>query len=334
MTTDRDDALERRYREASAALDERPAAATRAAILAAAARQGDAGPQAADAPRPVRRRWPVAAAAAVLLSSLAVMLAHRTEQEMPTFTVPAERASESVAVAPVQPPLAKPKAEDAAAPLQAPSAVDSAAAAPSGTRDASPAGAKKTAPAIAREQQGLAAEAPAERAPAPQSDASNAALAKQRALPAPDAPGAESRQAFPAAPAATLPAPPAAPPALARTNPPPASAPASAGAVSPQGLNEAATPKAPTDFARSSDRSSEPAARREAAPVPQAAGRQDAAREFERSAQEWLERIVKLRSEGRDAEADAELKRFRERYPQVHVPPAAMPPAGAAPGTR
>ena len=47
----------------------------------------------------------------------------------------------------------------------------------------------------------------------------------------------------------------------------------------------------------------------------------------------WLERIVKLRREGRDAEADAELKRFRERYPDVQVPSAALP-GGAAAGTR
>ncbi len=90
MTTDRDDAATRRYREASAELDERPSAAARAAILAAAARHVEAKPRAADAPRVShRRRWPLAAAAAVLLSSLAVMMAQRTAEEMPTFTAPA-----------------------------------------------------------------------------------------------------------------------------------------------------------------------------------------------------------------------------------------------------
>jgi hypothetical protein len=53
-----------------------------------------------------------------------------------------------------------------------------------------------------------------------------------------------------------------------------------------------------------------------------------ATREVDRPAHEWLEQIVKLRSEGRHAEADAELKRFRERFPEVRVPPAALPPAG------
>ncbi|MGE5161322.1 MAG: hypothetical protein ACM3O5_07440, partial [Betaproteobacteria bacterium] len=69
-----------------------------------------------------------------------------------------------------------------------------------------------------------------------------------------------------------------------------------------------------------------------APPAPARAARLEAARDFEASAPLWLERIVKLRREGRDAEADAELKRFRERHPDVQVPPAALP--GAAAGTR
>ena len=71
----------------------------------------------------------------------------------------------------------------------------------------------------------------------------------------------------------------------------------------------------------------------ERAPAAQGAARLDAARDFEGSAPTWLERIVKLRREGREAEADAELKRFRERYPEVQVPSAALP-GGAAAGTR
>lgn len=35
-----------------------------------------------------------------------------------------------------------------------------------------------------------------------------------------------------------------------------------------------------------------------------------------------LERIAKLREEGRDAEAEAALKRFRERYPDFRIPEA------------
>ena len=72
---------------------------------------------------------------------------------------------------------------------------------------------------------------------------------------------------------------------------------------------------------------------RERAPASQGTAPLDAARDFEGSAPLWLERIVKLRREGREAEADAELKRFRERYPDVQVPSAALP-GGAAAGTR
>jgi hypothetical protein len=76
-----------------------------------------------------------------------------------------------------------------------------------------------------------------------------------------------------------------------------------------------------------------PLARSAPAPAAQGAARLDAARDFEGSAPMWLERIVKLRKEGREVEADAELRRFRERYPEVQVPSAALP-GGAAAGTR
>ncbi len=46
------------------------------------------------------------------------------------------------------------------------------------------------------------------------------------------------------------------------------------------------------------------------------------------SASEWLERIIKLRRAGRHEEADVELKRFRESYPQVTVPAEALPTTG------
>jgi hypothetical protein len=39
---------------------------------------------------------------------------------------------------------------------------------------------------------------------------------------------------------------------------------------------------------------------------------------------QWIERIVKLREAGRDDEADRELTRLRERYPDFKVPPAAL----------
>jgi hypothetical protein len=79
----------------------------------------------------------------------------------------------------------------------------------------------------------------------------------------------------------------------------------------------------------------DPAARgdRASASAPRPPARIEAARDFERSAAQWIEHIVRLRGEGRQAEADAELKRFRERYPEATVPGAALPPNAGA-GTR
>jgi hypothetical protein len=64
------DRVQRDYRTANEMLDERPSAATRASILAAAAREVRAVPRDARAPiaapGPGLRRWPMAAAAAVM----------------------------------------------------------------------------------------------------------------------------------------------------------------------------------------------------------------------------------------------------------------------------
>jgi hypothetical protein len=305
MSTDRDDAPARRYRQASATLDERPSAATRAAILAAAARQVEARPRSADAPRVVRRtRWPLAAAAAVLLSTLAVMMANRTGQEMPTFTVPAERAPEAIAVAPAPPVAATAtRSPDSAAPLPAPPM----AAAPAPV-------AKRSTNSNAREERSSVPAMTAERMEAQRSDVASPAVAARSTERAPEVASAQARQDLPAAPPAASPAPPPAAP-LARSTP----APAAAGALPAPEVAAEKPAAATTDRASAQER----------APAAQGAARLEAARDFEGSAPKWLERIAKLRREGRDAEADAELKRFRERYPDVQVSPAALP-GGAA----
>jgi len=46
----------------------------------------------------------------------------------------------------------------------------------------------------------------------------------------------------------------------------------------------------------------------------------------------WARRIAELRRAGRIAEADVELKRLRERYPDFKLPADALPPV-AAPAT-
>jgi len=306
MSTDRDDAPARRYREASAALDERPSAATRATILAAAARQVEARPLSADAPRVVRRpRWPLAAAAAVLLSTLAVMMADRTGQEMPSFTVPAERAAESVALAPAPSTAATPPSDNAV-PLPAPPIAQ----APAPI-------AKRPAASNAREERSSVPAVPSEREDARRSGAASPAVSARSAEQAREAAGAEARQQLPTAPPAAPPAPPRAAP-LARSAP----APAAAGAMPAPEIAAERPEAASADRASAGER----------APESQGAARLDAARDVEGSAPMWLERIVKLRREGREAEADAELKRFRERYPDVQVSPAALP--GGAAGTR
>jgi hypothetical protein len=86
----------------------------------------------------------------------------------------------------------------------------------------------------------------------------------------------------------------------------------------------AAAPAPPMDQASSDGR-------RDAA-KPAATGALSAAqserKQVDESATVWLERIIKLRREGRHDEADAELKRFRERYPQVQPPAEALLPTG------
>jgi hypothetical protein len=280
MTRDRFGESLRRYREASAALDERPSDATRAAILAAAARNVGAKPEAAGAPRsPLRRRWPLAAAATVLLSSLAVILASRTEQHMPTHTMQEEQAAMPSPHSPMD--LSKDSAAVDRGPAEA-----------------------------------AAASAP----PPPQSDAAQKPRAAEQS-PAPAAPP----QAAPPAPVAPESAAPAPGPKLPET-------PLRAAKPSAAQTTSDATSSSPD--AAGSDRalSTEQMARR-VAPAPSAQGddaRHEAtSKRAQRSAREWLELIVRLRTEGRHAEADAELKRFRESYPEREVPAAAQAAAGA-----
>ena len=379
MTSSRDDETLRRYREANAALGEQPSASARAAILAAAARQVQARPQSADALRPApRRRWPLAAAATVLLSTLAVMLATRTEQEMPTFTPPADRAAEAeTSIAPAQRPQLEapsPTVPEARTPA-APPIVTPKQAVPA---EEAAKGSASTPSAPSREPPARAADAA--RSADPQADAPSeqkvtSALGKQsgekvdnaaqpferseqqRAAdePAPRAKeeaaresASGARQAFPGAPSDQL-------GSAAGAAQPPASAPAPASSavtapVSPSAAGDAAPSTASRDTASKAakpDAQFNERARRDAgslstqtptaqtpqvqsAPAPGALRQQPVSRDFERSVDAWLEYIARLRRDGRHDEGDAELKRFRERFPAAAVPPAALPP----PGTR
>lgn len=232
----------RGYRAANEALDEAPRKTTRATLLAAAARAVEAKPRAVDRMR--RWRLPLAAAATVLVSTIAVFVATRTERE-----------AAKLAAAPPE-TGAQPSAD-----IYAP---EPAAAAP------------------AAEPSARSAERPAPRAQTPQ---------------------------------AAPPAPQAAPPAAAPTER--FEAPAVAAAPSP--------PHVAADAVTSSEaRDERSAANGGSADLRAVRERAPAATTTDLAPAQWIERIVALRAAGRDDEADRELKRFRERYPDFKLPPPAL----------
>jgi hypothetical protein len=253
-------------------------------------------------------RWPWAAAAAVMLSTQAVLLATRTEQEQPSFTPPAEPARETArelaAAQPMTPAeaVAPSIAESKPAPPAAESRRSAAADSEVGAGLAPPAAAP-----LRKENRQLAAaeEPPVERAKTEGAAEADVADARSRA--------------------------PTPPPAA---SPPPSSAPATAEAAAGTvgGLQApAAEPQA--RIAERSQSRSDSAVRpqvKAAKPRVEAAG---AANEIEREGieqrpEDWLQKIIRLRLDGRHDEAEAELKRFRERYPQWPVPPGALGPSG------
>ncbi len=304
MTTDRDkggadDAANRglvdRYRQASAQLDERPVASARAAVLAAAARQVGARPVDAAAPRPTRQRWPLAAAAAVMLSTLAVMLAIRTSEEVPQFSAPPEapRSAPESVVPPATPAPAPPGAEPS-----------------TGQREVRDRQVLESRPARTQERSAARANSETDAVKQAPREASRPALAEQPAA-SPTRTLEKEQQNVPAAhPAAPTPA---APEPVVRSK-----------LRAEQSAAGAVAQTAPTDQA-SND------ARRDAArsgTLGALSRAQSERKQVEESATAWLERIIKLRREGRHDEADAELKRFREHYPQVQPPPEALAPTG------
>jgi hypothetical protein len=311
-----DDAERARYRAASEVLDERPSAATRAAILAAAARQVEARPRDAGSPvrppqRPAAMRWPWAAAATVLLSTLAVMMATQTEREMPTFTPPAS-APPASATAERAAPASDSQGQPA---LVAPPP-------PATTRSVPASPAIENKQRSAQSAAGNGVDARAER-DAVRQDRSTAASPPREAA---DAASGVASEEHVRAKQET---------AEQRANEAAAStAPAPAGTLMKRSA-PAAKPDASSTVERQLDESAVPpsvppaVSRAPAAPSSAELGAaSDRAREAELNAEDWLKRIVALRASGRHDEADAELKRFRERYPQVQVPPAALPPSG------
>lgn len=320
-----DERVRHDYRAATDAVDERPSAATRTAILAAAARQVNARPQSEIKPRKrTVARWPMAAAAAVLLSTLAGLVAVRTEREMPSFNQEPESAQSPVASS-AAPPLAdsavtQPRSEPV--PAAPPLARESARIEESQRAPSPPAPSNRTARADAPAQPQRSA--PAAK-PAESELTRDERNRSEKALSA-DA-SAESRaksvkeEAVPRAPAAETPsAGVRAAPESFRTEPAPAAAPAP---ITPEKKDNIA------NLAKA--RQQAPAASNATGAV---GGAVPATRASEADVtslprpEEWLEKIVRLRRNGQHAEADAELKQFRERYPQIQVPPEALNPSG------
>lgn len=279
------------YRAASAALDERPDQAARSAILAAAARAVAAKPRAAGTTSAQRWRIPLAAAATVLISTIAVIVAQRTQEQMPATL--AETASPSapvqpeatgavmptrpgeIAAAPEAPVIAPAARQEASGSRRAPSR--SVPAAPPRTTEFA---ARSDAPPVAVAGPGAVTDAPT-----PGPGQAHIRQSTKAEAAAPIEPGAAPSGKASSAEGQT--APPAAPGPAARDVRTPAferSAPATAGAAAP------------------------PAAQLSKAETPE----------------RWLARVIELRQAGRDQEADAELKKLRELHPTLTIPETAL----------
>ena len=314
------------YRRASDELEERPSAALRASIVAAAAREVGARPISADALRRTRPRWPLAAAAAVMLSTLAVMMAIRTDEQMPQFDAPPEAARGTADGA------APPAASAPAAPMAEPrEAINQ----PAPERERAPT--QERAGARLKKESNSVASSAREVDPRAQAEVPVAGRRKSDSDSFDQAPRAASPPARTEAPVATrdpttsneirgveLEKSHPTPPSVAAAAPPPASQPfARAKLRSEQPAAGAVAQSQETDQASSDFRGD---AAKPTAPAPLSAA-QEERKQTDESAAAWLERIIKLRREGRHDEAEAELKRFRERYPQVQLPSEALRPA-------
>jgi len=147
---------------------------------------------------------------------------------------------------------------------------------------------------------------------------------KAKAGAAPPAAAERERQAL-RAPAAPAPAPAAAPPAKAFVPEPPARKAAPAESVAESAMGAARAPAAPSaaEGRAAAGLREDAAAGRLASSTAledraQASAERDAKKD--EAPREWLERIARLRREGRVEEADDSLVEFRRRYPGYEIP--------------
>jgi len=345
------------YHAASDALDEQPSAGSRAAILAAAARAVEAQPQDAatgmTARRPAKRagpfgpsQRPLALVATFLVAAIAVGLAMQTREQRPLDLTAARVTPQPSAAPPAEDARSKDKREIEAAPEIPPNV------------ESKPVPDKKVVVEekvpVDRMEQAPAAQAPVPQSPAPARRQAAPPAAKPPATVRDDAaqPNAGAQVANsarakssmniasePAQPATTgalaAGAPSAAAPAAGTTAatapaapaPPPSPAPALAAkeAIRPQ--EQAAMARTDQGASAETDAPS-PETRRLAKARPVERSAAIAGDAVEADPARWAERIVALRDAGRDEDADRELAKLRERYPDFKVPPNALRRAG------
>jgi hypothetical protein len=188
---------------------------------------------------------------------------------------------------------------------------------------APPAAEKKAAPRDAKAEVDNLSKRSEARLPEPKAKASSVAPAAS--APAPEATQRERQTLRPPA----APAPAAAPPARALVAEPraPRSAPAQAAAPSQLGAASTVQPGAASsvagaraDHPSSGDAASAGRAVPSAALEDRARASAEQAGKKDESPRDWLERIARLRREGRAKEADESLAEFRRRYPNYEIP--------------
>jgi hypothetical protein len=325
MPADLDPALARAWREASG---DEPPERVDDAIRAAARRAVQAGPRPAERSFVQRWRVPLSIAALIVVSASLTLMMSERDAHLPLATkvpAPGPAAEQGAArEAPAAAAAGKPGPPPARAIAREPASAEAARAqryAPAGGATAPQAAARASGGTQALERKdGGEPAAPAE------SDSLGAAPVES-----PHAPGSVPSEEVDAPTSAAPPA---------RTEPPPAAreeaAPAGGESARTGGSESTAEPRQKRESASDlesimrepldSDEEAQPPGRArlklQARPTaPAALGNAEPAPE------QWIERIRELRRQGLAAEAEASLKRFRERYPEF-----ALPADLAAPG--
>jgi hypothetical protein len=279
--TDRDPRLDSAYR---ATPREEPPVELDERIRAAARRAVSTGPQSLEARARAERSWIARWRVPVSLAATVVIVVTLTVMTQE------EESRRARLDAPLNGPPPSPAAETAPPPEPEQEALP---------RDAQAAQRRPppAAPAAREERAPAETQAPAKlESPAAAGTLSNALEKHQADVPAPVAPATQRAPSVPATPASVAPA----------AQPAPSTAPAPAMGAAPSG--EASAP-----LSRERTLAERPgrADRSAAAPVVEAK---------RRTPEVWIEEIRRLRAQGRDADAAAELAEFRKRYPAYTLP--------------